>query len=57
MMDHGLALLCVEAIEQGVVNRDLGRHPPRVRRFTDKRRPDAGDGRLRSAPEAVRNPE
>jgi hypothetical protein len=29
-VDHGLALLRVEAIEQGVVNRDSGRHPPRL---------------------------
>src|SRR5689334_13250654 len=40
-MDHGLPLLRVEAIEQGVVNRDLGRHAPRLRLSTDKRRLDA----------------
>jgi hypothetical protein len=39
-MDHGLPLLRVEAIEQGVVNRDLGRHAPRLRLSTDNRRLD-----------------
>lgn len=40
MVEHGLTLLRVEAVEQGVVNGDLGRHLPRLRRPTDKPRPE-----------------